>query len=147
MTSMLDPCNPSIASTACCCVLCLIVLVQSAGSNTSYGCLPYVDYLKFVMLFIVIYFAYENVIKGQSLTCGTNAFPMWSSICCSIILSSVVLVGICARLRGGFLGNIGYVPMLCLFCLTICCVARLYKTGGPLSASFFDPTTITSFQM
>jgi hypothetical protein len=147
ISTILDLCNPIIASCASCTMLLIIIGLQMMGSNTGIGCLPVLDYLKFATVFIIIYFAYENIIKQNSLICGINGFPLWSSICCSVIMSSIILILICAKLRGGMISNIGYLPMICLFCLTICCTARLYKTNGPLSASFFDPATLATFEI
>lgn len=145
MASIIDPCNPFTGSSALT-VMCIIICgVQIMGSEAGIGCFPYVDYLKFVTLFIIAYFAYVNGIKGKSMNCGMGALPMWSSICSSIIISSVILVAICARLRGGLASNIAYIPMLLLCCSTIMCTDRLFKTSGPFTGSFWDPTTLTTF--
>lgn len=127
---------------ASCCVFSIIAGVQISGL-----CMPYVDYLKFVTLFLIAFFAYESIIKGKHSPCGTDSISMWSSICASIIASSVLLVAICARLRGGMIANVAYIPMLCICCITICCANRLYMTKGPLSADFWNPTTLFTFKL
>lgn len=147
MSSLVDPCNPFYASSACICTLGTIIAVQTLGPQM--GCsTPLVDYLKFVTLFIIAYFSYENVIKGKPYRCGADALPMWSSICSCVILFSVAIGLLCKRAGGGTLGSIvGYVLTLIGCCITICCTARLFTTKGPFSSGFYNPSTLFSFQI
>lgn len=148
MSSLVDPCNPFYVSSSCMIVIGIIIFVQTMGSQTGMGCLPYTDYLKFVTLFILAYFTYVNVIKERPYRCGPDAIPMWSSICSSVMLFSIIIVAICAKFRGGMAGNIlGYICTILGFCCTLCCVARLYNTNGPISGDFWNPNTLFTFKM
>lgn len=144
-----DPCNPSYVSSACCCIIGIITILQIFGSQKigSSCVLPLVDYLKFVTLFIIAYFSYVNVIKGKKYRCGTDALPMWSSICLSLMMFSFIVVGTCSKFGGGFGAIVGYIFTILGFCCTLCCVARLYDTNGPFSSEFWNPKSLFTFKM
>ena len=137
-TNTFDPCNPFLAMFCAIIIACVIVGLQVTGV-----CLPALDYVKFTAICILMYFYYEIVIKQKAALCGESGISMWSSICLCVIISLLILTGLCIRLRKA--GEIvGYIALIfCILPYTLCCIFRLYFTKGPFSEDFWNPTTIT----
>ncbi len=125
-----DPCNPSPISSGCMLILCAIIALQITGF-----CMPVLDYIKFTVISILMYFYYEVVIKAKKPLCG--------NICLCILIFTVILTGLCIRFKQpGELG--GYILLVFGFLpLTLCTISRLYFEGGPFTTGFWNPVTIT----
>lgn len=138
MGNIIDPCQLSPISSGMIVTIAAIVALQYTGF-----CLPVLDYVKFTAICILMYFYYEVVIKKKPAVCGTAGASMWSSICLSIIISTMLLAGLCVQFQGMGEG-IGYgLLIFCILPYTLCCIFRLYFTKGPFSSDFWNPKTIT----
>lgn len=142
MDNILDPCNPCTEMSGFSSIFSIICVVQLILPNLGLQCFPYADYLKFMLLFIIVYIVYKNGIKGRSRNCGTGALPTWSSICLSIMWASFIMVFLCVKLKGGMISNIIYIPMLFLCSCTTCCINRLLDYNGLFTPDFYTSSFI-----
>lgn len=147
MENIIDPCNG--ASMICSCIVTLIAVVGTHMffSEDPRKCLPTIDYVKFSVICILMYFYYQIVIKMEKPLCGNAGGSMWSSICMCMLISAGALFAMCYKFKqigeiiGYFLLVFGFLPC------TLCCMFRMYKTGGPLNGDFWNPSTITKVYM
>ena len=142
MDRVFDPCNPSLVSSACVVTLAGIGFLQVSGY-----CLPVLDYIKFVTICVIMYFYYQVVLKLKPALCGMNGASMWSCVCLSMLISIGIMTALCVRFKqAGEIG--GYAALIfCFLPYTLCCLFRMYGTGGPLDKDFWDPSTMMKVYM
>jgi hypothetical protein len=138
LNDLFDPCN-LCPICSCLITMCIISIVMTFMSP-SYSA---TDYVKFVFFSILIYYYYETVIKGKKPLCGINGCFMWSSILLIMIFYTSFFLTLTIMYH--FPADIACYFSLIFFAVpcTLCCVSRLWFSGGPFTASFFNPTTIT----
>lgn len=142
MSNIIDPCNPYPICSATILIVVLIMGLQVTGF-----CNPVLDYVKFTVVTILMYFYYQVVIKQKPALCGMDGMSMWSCICWSMMVGVAILTGLCVRLQ--FPGvMIGYVLLIfCILPCTLTCMFRLYHSKGPFTSEFLNPATITKVYM
>jgi|SaaInlStandDraft_5_1057022.scaffolds.fasta_scaffold22704_2 hypothetical protein len=137
-----SPCNWVYWLVVVCCTILIVIVGQVVPSQFPEAkqiemilCMPAVDYIKFMVFFILAYTVYLDM-SGESSKCSTSDWTTWASVWLLCLICTGIMIFGCTRAGKGNLLLYGVVVYLCSSTMS-CTKNMLENDKGMLDGGFW----------